>query len=61
MQYNQCPIGNYEIEVKAPEERNCTKMFKKLQNNKKETNGICFDSNTECFKQDHLDIFKGVK
>ena len=31
MQYNQHPIGNYGLVVKAPEERYGTKMCTKLQ------------------------------
>ena len=30
VEYNQDPIGYYELEVKATEERYCTRMYKKL-------------------------------
>ena len=30
VQYNQHPIGHYGVEVKAPEERYSTKMYKTL-------------------------------
>ena len=32
VQYNQYPIGHNELEVKAPEERYGTKIYKRLQN-----------------------------
>ena len=28
VQYNQHPLCHYQLEVKAPEQRHCTKMYK---------------------------------
>ena len=45
VQYNQNPISHYELEVKAPEERYGTKMYKMLHDGEGEIKEISFDSN----------------
>ena len=57
VQYNQCCMGHYELEVKALEERYSTK---KLQNSEREIKEISFDSNAKILKQVYLDIFEGI-
>ena len=61
VQYNQYPVGHYELEVKAPEDRYGTKWYTKLQDGEREVKEICFYSNSERLKQDFMDAFKGVK
>ena len=58
VQYYQQPIGYYGLEVKTSEERNGAKMYKKLQDGKKEVKEICFDPNFKTSKQDYLDMFE---
>ena len=58
MPFDHHPIGHYALEVKAPEERYGTKMYKKLQNGEREVKEISFDLISKCLKQDYLDIFK---
>ena len=61
VQYNQYPIGHYELEVKAPEERYGAKTYKKLQDSEREIKEISFDSSIESLKQDYPDILEGIK
>ena len=57
VQLKQHPIGNYELEFKAQEERYGIK-YRMVKEMPKE---ISFDSYHEKLKQDYLDILKGVK
>ena len=47
VQYNQHPIGYYDFEVKAPEERYGTEMYKRLQVGEREIKELSFDLNYE--------------
>ena len=49
------------LDVKAPEDRCGTKIYKKLQVNKRDVKEIDFDSARERLRKDNLDVFEGVK
>ena len=55
------PYCSYGLEVKVPEERHHTKMYKKLQDEERVVKEIHFICNSGRLKQDFLDTFKGVK
>ena len=59
MQNNQHHIGQYEFEVKPPEERYDTKMYNRLRVGEMEIKELSFDSNYERLKQNYVDVFEG--
>ena len=60
VQYSQHPIGHHALKVKAPEERNDAKMYKKLQVAEIKSKEINFNSDPERLKVDYFDVFEEV-
>ena len=46
VQHNQHPMGHYELEVKVPEERYVTKIYKRSHVGEKENKEMRFDPNS---------------
>ena len=47
VQYDQYPIVDYNLGVKAPEDRYETKMYKRLQESEREVKEVRFHSNID--------------
>ena len=47
VQYTKHPLGHFQLEVKAPEERHGTKMYYRLQAGKSEVKEVSFDPNSK--------------
>ena len=61
VQYNQHPLGHYEIKVKATEEKYGTKMYKRLEFGERKVKEASFDPTPVSLKQDYINVFEEIR
>ena len=58
VQHNQHSIENYALEMKAPDVRYSTNMYKRLQVTERDVKRIDFKPDPEILRQNYLDVFE---